>query len=192
MTAAPMTEYPARFDVEYTEGRDRVAVLFRLLLAIPIAIIMSLVTSALRTLAFAVMLMLLFRGRYPRPWFDWYLYASQFTNRVSAYVLLLTDEYPSTTDQQRVTTEADLDEAPLSRWLPLVKWLLAVPHYIVLALLLMVASVVLVLAWFIILITGRMPRGMFDFLVGIMRWTWRVTAYVALLSTDRYPPFSLK
>ena len=192
MSAAPVTEYPARLDVEYSEGRDRVTVLFRLLLVIPVAIIMSLVTSALRTLGFAIALMLLFRGRYPRPWFDWYLYASQFTNRVSAYVLLLTDEYPSTIDPQRVTTEADLDEAQLSRWLPLVKWLLAIPHYIVLALLLMVASVVLVLAWFIILITGRMPRGMFDFLVGIMRWTWRVTAYVALLNTDRYPPFSLK
>jgi len=192
MVAAPMTGYPARFDLEYTEGRDRVTVLFRLLLAIPVVLIMSLITSALRTLGLAVALMLFVRGRYPRPWFDWYLYASQFTNRVSAYVLLLTDEYPSTTDQQRVTTEADLDEAQLSRWLPLVKWLLAIPHYIVLALLLMVASVVLILAWFIILITGRMPRGMFDFLVGIMRWTWRVTAYVALLSTDRYPPFSLK
>ncbi|MEX2374938.1 MAG: DUF4389 domain-containing protein [Dehalococcoidia bacterium] len=192
MAAAPITGYPARFDVEYTEGRNRVTVLFRLLLAIPIVLIMSLITSALRTLGFAVALMLLFRGRYPRPWFDWYLYASQFTNRVSAYVLLLTDEYPSTTDQQRVTTEAALDEAQLSRWPPLVKWLLAIPHYVVLALLLMVASVVLILAWFIILITGRMPRGMFEFLVGIMRWAWRVTAYVALLSTDRYPPFSLK
>jgi len=192
VATALANDYPAQFDVEYTESRNRVTALFRIILAIPVLILSSLVSSAVSYLSLGVALMLLFRGRYPRPWFDWYLYVSQFTNRVYAYDGLLTDEYPSTTDRQRVTTEAQLDEASLSRWMPLVKWFLAIPHYIVLALLFLAVSVVLFLAWFIILITGRFPRGLFNFVVGVMRWGWRVNAYVALLSTDRYPPFSLK
>ena len=192
MATALTTGYPAQFDVEYTEARNRVTVLFRIILAIPILILSTTVTAVVRNLCVCVPLMLLFRGRYPRVWFDWYVYVNQFSNRVMAYVMLLVDEYPSTTDQQRVTTTATLDEASLSRWMPLVKWFLAIPHYIVLALLIMAVGVVLFLAWFIVLITGRFPRGMFNFVVGTMRWGWRVTAYVALLSTDRYPPFSLK
>lgn len=192
MAPALANDYPAQFDVEYAEQRDRLTVLFRLIMVLPIAILSALVTAAVQNLSLAIALMLLFRNRYPRVWFDWYLYINQFTNRVNAYAMLLVDEYPSTTDQQRVTTAAQLEEGSLSRWLPLVKWLLAIPHYIVLALLFMVLGVVLLVAWFIILITGRFPRGMFDFVVGIFRWGWRVNAYVALLSTDRYPPFSLK
>ena len=192
MATALTTGYPAQFDVEYTEARNRVTVLFRIILAIPILILSTTVTAVARNLSVGIALMLLFRGRYPRVWFDWYVYVNQFSNRVMAYVMLLVDEYPSTTDQQRVTTTATLDEASLSRWMPLVKWFLAIPHYIVLALLIMAVGVVLFLAWFIVLITGRFPRGMFNFVVGTMRWGWRVTAYVALLSTDRYPPFSLK
>lgn len=192
MATALTADYPAQFGVEYTEARNRVTVLFRIIVAIPALIVMGLVTASSRNLSLATALMLLFRGRYPRVWFDWNLYMGQFSNRASSYLLLLVDDYPSTTDQQRVTTTATLDEASLSRWMPLVKWLLAIPHYIVLALLLVATAVVLVLAWFIILITGRFPRGMFDFVVGTMRWGWRVNAYVALLSTDRYPPFSLK
>ena len=192
MAPALANDYPAQFDVEYAEQRDRLTVLFRLIMVLPIAILSALVTAAVQNLSLAIALMLLFRNRYPRVWFDWYLYINQFTNRVNAYAMLLVDEYPSTTEQQRVTTAAQLEEGTLSRWLPLVKWLLAIPHYIVLALLFMVLGVVLLVAWFIILITGRFPRGMFDFVVGIFRWGWRVNAYVALLSTDRYPPFSLK
>ncbi len=192
MAAALATDYPAQFDVQYTETRNRLTVLFRLILAIPVVILVSLVASAMSSLSFAIALMLLFRKRYPRPWFDWYLYTQQLSNRTNAYLLLLVDEYPSTTDQQRVTTEAQLDEAALNRWLPLVKWLLAVPHYIVLALLVVAVSVVLVIAWLIVLVTGRFPRGMFEFVVGVFRWGWRVQAYAVLLSTDRYPPFSLR
>jgi hypothetical protein len=153
---------------------------------------MALVTASAQYLTFAVALMLLFRKRYPRVWFEWALYLEQYSNRFGAYAGLLVDEYPSTTDQQRVTTNAQLDEAALTRWLPLVKWLLAIPHYIVLALLVFAVIFVLILAWFVILITGRFPRGLFNFVVGVMRWGWRVTAYVSLLGTDRYPPFSLK
>ena len=192
MATALATDYPAQFEVEYTDARNRVTVLFRLILAIPILILSSAVTAAVQNLSFGVALMLLFRGRYPRVWFDWALYVNQFSYRVNTYMALLVDEYPSTTDPQRVRTDAQLDEASLSRWMPLVKWFLAIPHYIVLALLFMAVGVVLFLAWFIILITGRFPRGMFNFVVGTMRWTWRVNAYALLLSTDRYPPFSMK
>ena len=79
----------------------------------------------------------------------------------------------------------------LNRWLPLVKWLLAIPHYIVLAFLYLAALVVVVIAWFAILFTGRYPRGLFDFLVGVGRWHNRVLAYALLLVTDQYPPFRL-
>ncbi|MEX2374510.1 MAG: DUF4389 domain-containing protein [Dehalococcoidia bacterium] len=191
MSTVPIANaYPARFDVQYTEVRSRVSVLFRLILIIPIVIVVALLSGA--NLAIAVALMLLFRRRYPEPWFRWALYLNQLTNRVGAYALLLVDEYPSTTDQQQVTVEADLDETQLSRWMPLVKWFLAIPHYIALVFLFLVVALVVLLAWFIIIITGRFPRGLFGFVVGVMRWTWRVTAYVSLLTTDRYPPFSLQ
>ena len=182
--------YPARFDVEYTEHRNRLTVLFRAILGIPIFVIVALVGGA--NLAFATALMLLFRRRYPQPWFQWALYLQQLSLRATAYAMLLVDEYPSTTDQQRVLVEADLDETRLSRWMPLVKWFLAIPHYVVLVLLWIAVALLLVLAWFIILVTGRFPRGMFNFVVGVLRWGWRETAYVSLLSTDHYPPFSLR
>jgi Domain of unknown function (DUF4389) len=73
-----------------------------------------------------------------------------------------------------------------------VKWLLAIPHYIVLVVLWLLAIVAVIVAWFAILFTGRYPRGLFDFVVGVGRWTLRVGAYAFLLVTDRYPPFSLR
>ena len=191
MASALANDYPAQFDVEYAEQRDRLNVFFRLVLVIPIAILSALVTAAAQNLAFAIALMLLFRNRYPRVWFDWYLYINQFTNRVNAYAMLLVDEYPSTTDQQRVTTTAQLEEGTLSRWLPLVKWFLAIPHYIVLFFLSIGAFFAVVVAWFAILFTGRYPQGLFDFVVGVGRWALRVNASAFLLVTDRYPPFSL-
>ena len=82
-------------------------------------------------------------------------------------------------------------ERDLNRWLPLVKWLLAIPHFIVLVFLWIAAFFVVVVAWFAILFTGRYPRGLFDFVVGVGRWTNRVTAYAIVLVTDEYPPFRL-
>lgn len=143
-------------------------------------------------LALATALMILFRQRYPRWWFDFARELNRFGARVGAYLALLTDQYPSTVDEQAVHLEIDYPDVrrDLSRWLPLVKWLLAIPHYVVLALLGVAALFAIVAAWFAILFTARYPRGLFDFVVGVGRWALRVQAYAFLLVTDRYPPFS--
>ena len=137
--------------------------------------------------------MILFRQKYPRWWFDWNLELLRFTNRVGAYLFLLRDEYPSTDEEQAVHLEMPYPDArtELNRWLPLVKWILAIPHYIVLFFLGIAALVVIIIAWFAILFTGRYPQGLFDFVVGTMRWSARVVGYAFVMVTDRYPPFSL-
>jgi hypothetical protein len=190
----PMTTanqpYAARLEIDYPENLDRLTTLFRLIWILPIVVIQSLVTSGLW---FATVLMIVFRQRYPRWWFDFAREMARFGARVGAYAGLLTDTYPSTVDEQSVHLEVDYPdvERDLNRWLPLVKWLLAVPHYVVLALLWILAIAAVVVAWFAIIITGRYPRALFDFAVGVGRWTLRVNAYAFLLVTDRYPPFSL-
>jgi hypothetical protein len=142
----------------------------------------------------ATLLMILFRMKYPRWWFDFSRELARFSARVSAYLGLLTDRYPSTTEEQAVHLDIDYPdvERDLNRWLPLVKWILAIPHYLVLVVLVVVALLAIIVAWFAILITGRYPRPLFDFVVGVGRWSLRVNAYAFLLVTDRYPPFSLR
>ena len=144
-------------------------------------------------LAAATALMIVVRLRYPRWWFDFARELTRFGARVSAYMALLTDRYPSTVDEQSVHLEIEYPdvEKDLNRWLPLVKWLLAIPHYFVLLFLWIGAILAIVIAWFAILITGRYPKPLFDYVVGVSRWTLRVSAYAFLLVTDRYPPFSL-
>jgi hypothetical protein len=209
----PTEPYAARLDIDYPEKLDRLSTFFRLIWIIPIFIIMSLISAysswtvvtetgetvtqssggVAAGLAVATALMILFRLRYPRWWFDFARELTRFGARIGAYLVLLTDRYPSTVDEQSVHLEIDYPdvEQDLNRWLPLVKWLLAIPHYIVLSLLFFVAFFVVVIAWFAILFTGRYPQGLFDFVVGIGRWALRVGAYAFLLVTDRYPPFSL-
>ena len=140
------------------------------------------------------MLMIVVRERYPRWWFDFARELVRFEARVLAYLALLTDRYPSTVDEQSVHLEIDYPdvERDLNRWLPLVKWLLAIPHYVVLAVLGVSAIFVVVIAWFAILFTGRYPQALFDYVVGVGRWGLRVQAYAFLLVTDQYPPFSLR
>lgn len=207
------TEYAARLEVDYPEKLDRLTTFFRLIWIIPIAIILALITTAGETvtvneigevirrggglpsgLAVATALMILFRQRYPRWWFDFVRELARFGGRVFAYLVLLTDRYPSTVDEQAVHLEIDYPDVKrdLNRWLPLVKWLLALPHYIVLVFLCLLAVLVAVAAWFFILLTGSYPRALFDFVVGVGRWALRVGAYAFLLVTDRYPPFSLR
>ncbi len=215
----PPEPYAARLDIDYPEKLDRFTTFFRVIWIIPIVIIWSLLAAGsnssatvvtdtgetvsqitetgggiLAGLWLATVLMIVFRERYPRWWFDFARELTRFGARVGAYLVLLTDRYPSTVDEQSVHLEIDYPEVEqdLNRWLPLVKWLLAIPHYIVLAVLWLVAIVAVVIAWFAIVFTGRYPRGLFDFVVGVGRWSLRVDAYAFLLVTDRYPPFSLK
>ena len=145
------------------------------------------------TLSIATVLMIVVRQRYPRWWFNFVCELMRFTTRVGAYLALLTDRYPSTVDEQSVHLEIDYPDVKrdLNRWLPLVKWFLAIPHVIVLLVLLMLALLSIAIAWFAILVTGRYPRSLFDFVVGVFRWGLRVEAYAVLLVTDRYPPFSV-
>ena len=211
-TPAP-TAYAARLDVDYPDRHDRVTTFFRVVLVIPIAIVIGVLTAGATQTVYdqngqvvsttsggivaglfvATVLMILFRQRYPRWWFDFARELTRFGARVTAYLALLTDQYPSTVDEQSVHLEIDYPdvERDLNRWLPLVKWLLAIPHYIVLVFLSVGAFFAVVVAWFAILFTGRYPRGLFDYVVGVGRWWLRVQAYAALLVTDRYPPFSL-
>ena len=165
--------------------------MLRLIWALPIVLVSSLLGDIT---AFALLIMIVFRRKYPRWWYDWNLELSRFTTRIAAYLLLLRDEYPSTDEEQAVHLELDYPDAErdLNRWLPLVKWILAIPHYIALVVLIVVALVLTVVAWFAILFTGTYPRGIFDFVVGVLRWALRVEAYAFLLVTDRYPPFSLR
>jgi hypothetical protein len=212
--ATPAEPYAARLEIDYPERLDRLTTAFRLIWIIPIAIILGLLTASgdqtvvtetgerVRSsgggitagLFLATALMIVFRTRYPRWWFDFARELRRFSTRVGAYLVLVTDRYPSTVDEQSVHLEIDYPdvERDLNRWLPLVKWLLAVPHYIVLFFLWIAAVVAVVIAWFAILFTARYPRGLFDFVVGVGRWSLRVDAYAFLLVTDRYPPFTLR
>jgi hypothetical protein len=182
--------YAARLDIAYPDKLNRLTTFFRPILIIPIAIITNLLSSGL---AFATLLLIVFRLKYPRWWFEFARELARLNMRVGAYAALLMDTYPSTTKDQAVNLNIDYPNADkdLSRWLPLVKWLLAIPHYIILAVLWIFAFFAILIAWFAILITGRYPAGLFNYVVGVFRWTVRVQAYVSLLVTDQYPPFSM-
>jgi hypothetical protein len=214
---AHMTDrYPVQLDVEYPDRPlNRLTTFFRLFTIIPIAIVLGTVSGAQAytwydtgaaadatstvvvgaggLLFGGPLLMILFRQKYPRWWFDWNLELTRFSSRVSIYGALLDDRYPSTDEAQSLRLDIPYPDArnDLNRWLPLVKWFLAIPHYIVLAFLFIAAFFCIFAAWFTILFTGRYPRALFDFVVGVGRWCVRVSAYAYLLATDRYPPFSL-
>ena len=214
-------EYAARLQIDYPEKLDKLTTFFRIVWIIPIAIILGLVSHSGQTvtntiilnqaggivrttqekagdlasgLVLATALMIIFRQRYPRWWFDFSLELTRFAARVGAYLFLLTDRYPSTVDEQAVHLEIDYPDVKrdLNRWMPMVKWLLAIPHYIILGFLFIAALFAAICAWFAILATSQYPRPLFDFVVGVGRWGLRVDAYAFLSVTDRYPPFSLK
>jgi hypothetical protein len=206
--------YPLRYSVDYPDRPlNRLTTFFRIFTLIPIAIVLGAVSGGTYNwdtggpndaavtvvasggiLVFAPLLMILFRKKYARWWFDWNHELMRFTQRVYAYGALMSDVYPSTDEQQYVRLEIDYPnaETDLARGMPLVKWFLAIPHYVVLVFLYIAAIVCVIIAWFAILFTGRYPRSLFDFVMGVQRWALRVIAYAFLLVTDKYPPFSLE
>ena len=201
---APPQPYPARLHIDYPERLDRLTTSLRVLWVIPILIILSLVMAAtdgdsagaalFGGLWLATVLMIVVRVVYPRWWFDFARELTRFGARVGAYLALLTDRYPSTVEEQAVHLEIDYPDTrrDLNRWLPLVKWILAIPHYVILVFLFIGAVIAIIVAWFAILISGRYPQPLFDYVVGVGRWALRVSAYAFLLVTDKYPPFSLR
>lgn len=204
-------DYPLTFSVDYPDrDLDRVSTGLRIFWIIPIAILAASIEGGsfgasaggqgvryagggIGILFVPVVLMLLFRKKYPRWWYDWNLQLARFSNRIAVYLALMDDHYPSTDDEQAVHLDFPYPDAEhdLERGLPLIKWLLAIPHYIVLFFLDIGALVAAIIAWFAILFTGRYPRSLFDFMEGVIRWHNRVGAYAFLLITDEYPPFSL-
>jgi hypothetical protein len=207
-----MNAYPVDFSVEYPErDLNRLTTALRIFTVIPIAIVLAslggynsqwdaggesagFAAGGIGFLFIPPLLMLVFREKYPRWWFDWNLELLRFTNRVGAYFALMSDRYPSSDERQYVELGYPYPDArnDLNRWLPIVKWLLAIPHYIVLFFLYIGAFFVVIGAWFAILFTGRYPRGLFDYVEGVLRWHNRVVAYALVLVTDRYPPFRLR
>jgi hypothetical protein len=189
--AQQQSYYPVQLFVDYPDrSLKRLSSFFRMILIIPVAIVFSLLGS---TLVLPPLLMILFRQKYPRWWFDWNVELAKFSSRLSAYFVLITDEYPSTDEEQSVHIEIRYPdvEHDLNRWMPLIKWFLLIPHYFVLFFLGIITFIVVIIAWISILFTGRYPRGLFDFVVGVLRWQIRTASYGFLLVTDQYPPFSL-
>jgi len=204
-----VSSYPVQFDVDFpSRPLNRLTTAFRFVIAIPIIVVLTMLSgeafnggdrSMEREVVIGgaavfvpLVLMLVFRQKYPRWWFDWNLNLMRFGNRVTAYLALLDDRYPSTDEDQSVHLDfAYPDARQMNRWLPLVKWMLAIPHYIVLFFLWIAAIVAVIVAWFAILIGGTYPRALFDLVVGVLRWTNRVQGYAFALVTDQYPPFSL-
>jgi hypothetical protein len=202
--------YPIQFSVDYPDRPlDRLKTLIRPFAAIPILIVLGAVSGATTlwtsadgttvaagaggTLFLGPLLMIVARRKYPRWWFDWNLELQRFGSRVCAYLALMDDRYPSTDDQQSVHLDYTYPDAKqdLNRWLPLAKWFLAIPHYAVLVVLNLAAVVAVIGAWFAIVVTGRYPRGLFEFVEGVIRWNDRVIGYALTLVTDEYPPFRL-
>lgn len=205
-----MEKYPVSLNIDYSDKSNRITVLFRLFLAIPILIILALLTSSgyeteqaakevervysVGIIFLPTLLMIVFRRKYPKWWFDWNLALIKFSLRVASYLLLLRDEYPSTDEEQAVHVQIHYPdvEKELNQWLPLIKWLLVIPHFIVLCFIMVGVIFCTLIAWFIILFFGSYPKNMFDFVVGSLRWILRVDAYAILLTTDEYPPFRLR
>lgn len=203
------TPYPVTLDIDYSDKSDRLTAFFRLILVIPIVIILGLLldnnvgpeygeyvderTFGVGLIFIPTLLMILFRQKYPKWWYNFNLELAKFCTRIGAYVFLLRDEYPSTDEEQAVHINIPYPDAKkdLVNWMPLVKWFLAIPHIIILCFLWIGAIIAVIIAWFAILFTGTHPKGIHDFIVGVMRWSLRVEAYALILTTDKYPPFSL-
>jgi len=206
-----LNSYPVNLTIEYPAERDRLITFFRIFAVIPILIIYGLVGEKIPLFGadhgagdssgaigmgivfLPTVLMILFRKKYPVWWFDWNVALTKFGLRVFSFLLLLRDEYPSTDEEQAITVEIAYPDVAneLNRALPLIKWFLAIPHFIVLVFLFLAAVICVIISWFSILLFGDQPRTLFHFVEGVLRWSLRVSAYALLLTTDQYPPFSL-
>jgi len=198
-STTPSTNFPATFSIDYPEKSNRLTSFFRLILSIPILFIFAILihNSTFGNLPFVLFivtaLMMVFRKKYPKWWFDFRIEVLRFGCRVAAYLFLLTDLYPSVDETQSIHIKIDYpDVSKLSRWAPLYKWILSIPHYICLIALGLIAVIATLYVWIHILITARYPKPIFEFIVGVFRWSIRVSAYSSILVTDDYPPFSLK
>ncbi len=199
---APVLFPCAKLSIAYSPASDRLTAFFRIFCSIPVVIVLVLLSGfqskdvhwvAPGILFLPTVLVILFRKKYPRWWFDWNCALTKFSLRVMAFILLLRDDYPALEEEQSVRVELRYPDASrdLSRGMPLVKWFLAIPHFVILAFLAAAVVVLTVVAWFAILFTGRYPASIHAFAVGVTRWGLRVNAYAFLLITDEYPPFRL-
>jgi hypothetical protein len=196
-TPAPAGAHPAYLDLDAPLEIARWRPLVHWLLAIPQLIIAAVLGYVAYVVWVICFFAVLFTRRVPDGLFAFQVMTQRYNWRASSYAMFMRESYPPF-DFTTVDVDPGGDPAivgvqhpgEVNRWLPLVKWLLAIPHYIVLAVLGIVVFVVLVIAWFAVIITGRYPQGLRDFLVGYSRWSWRVWAYVLLLR-DEYPPFTL-
>ena len=188
-----MKEYPVKLNIDYPESSNRLTAIFRLILVIPIVFILALISTYAEALSLAIAMMILFKEKYPKWWFEWHIGITKFTYRIAAYVLLMRDEYPSTDHDQSVRIDVPYPEVKndLKRWIPLVKWILVIPHIIVLIFLFIGVVLSTIFALLAILFTGKYPKSIFNFVEGFLRWTLRVSAFALLLTTDEYPPFRL-
>ena len=188
-----MKQYPVNLKIDYSETSNKSTALIRLVLIIPIVIILALISSYAEALSLAIGLLIICKEKYPKWWFDWNIGIAKFANRVVAYGLLMRDEYPSTDEYQAIHIDIPYPDVKkdLNRWMPLVKWILVIPHIIVLIFIFIAVVFCTVFAWFAILFTGRYPKGIFDFVEGFLRWSLRVNTYAFILTTDEYPPFRL-
>lgn len=194
MTVPPTPSHPVRFDVEYPEKLSRLLIFVKWLLAIPHFLILYALTLVMYVIIFIAFFSILFTKKFPRGLFDFAVNILRWQANVYTYLLLLRDEYPPFSwepGQYPVTLEVDYPDQ-LSRFGPWYKWLLVIPNIIALYFVLLVAYLLIFVAWFAILFTGRFPEGMFNFVVGALRWSFRSTAYAFYLLTDKYPPFSMK
>ena len=192
MTSGAMDDYPVTFDVAYPESPNRWLILIRWLLAIPHYIVLSLLSILAGVVWVISFFTILFARTYPDSLYSFMVGVHRWNANLGAYILFH-DRYPpfsmGESDYEGVTFAVERPD--FNRWLVLIKWLLMIPHAIVLyflSIIAMVAAIALVLA---VLFTGRYPRGLFDFLVGVGRWNARVNAYATFV-VDRYPPFSLR
>ena len=188
-----MKKYPVKLNIDYSESSNRLTAIFRLILVIPIVIILALISTYAEALSFAIALMILFKEKYPKWWFEWHIGITKFTYRIAAYILLMRDEYPSTDHDQSVRIDVPYPDAKndLKRWMPLVKWILVIPHIIVLIFLFIGVVLSTIFALLAILFTGKYPIAIFRFNEGFLRWSLRISAFAILLTTDKYPPFRL-